>query len=124
MPASRGTQGEGAGESRRAQIVTGGSLATAPTTPRRNPVNTRPGADRVTVRLSEINPELRLAVADTIVERGLRRGTLDARTAGQLRLAAAFPIDDPQLTVPADKAYDVLVNRRQPPGQMPRVWTW
>lgn len=74
----------------------------------------------VTVRLSSIDSHLRLAVATEII----RRGKLPGREAAAFKLAAAFPIDDPPLRVPAEKADVVLRERRLPPGQMPPVWKW
>lgn len=77
-------------------------------------------AGLVTVRLSEIDRDLRMEVADTIIRRGGLRG-IDAT---DYALAAYAPEQDPEIEVPAEKAYRVLVDRRPALGSTPEVWKW
>lgn len=82
---------------------------------------TRPpqvGADEVatvTVRLSQVPRELRQQAADVLV----KNAGLTTFAALELALAAAEPIQDPELVVPAAKARLVLEKGKFPTGKFP-----
>lgn len=69
----------------------------------------------VTVRLSQVSQELRLQAADVLI----RKEGLDTFAAIELSMAAAAPLEDPELLVPAEKARLVLVEGRFPVGPFP-----
>lgn len=78
------------------------------------------GADEmVTVRLSQIKPELRLRVAE-ILERQWTRAGVGAFDLLRLHLAAnGNGLVDPEIEVPEWKAWLVLVEGKRPPGPTP-----
>ena len=69
----------------------------------------------VTVRLSQVSQKLRLQAADVLI----RKAGLNTYAALQLSMAAAAPVEDPALTVPAAKARIVLEEGRFPVGPFP-----
>lgn len=69
----------------------------------------------VSVRLSEVPQELRLRAADMLIQ----KSGLTTYAALELSMAAAQPLQDPVLLVPAEKAHLVLVDHRFPAGQFP-----
>lgn len=72
----------------------------------------------VTVRLSEIDPGLRLAVALRL-ERAWDKAGVSGREMLRLRMAAEAAFPDAAIEVPAEKAHRVLVERKQPLGKTP-----
>jgi hypothetical protein len=78
------------------------------------------GAGRVVVRLSEVDQHLREKVAEEII----RRGRLSGLDAVAFAFAASHPAHDPEIEVDGEKAFRVLVERKQPRGQGVRVWEW
>lgn len=71
--------------------------------------------EMITVRLSQVPQSLRLQAADILT----KKAGLTTFLALELSLAAALPIEDPELLVPADKARRVLVEGRFPVGPFP-----
>lgn len=67
---------------------------------------------RVLVRLSDVPVDLRLEVADTLIEKGRLRGD----DAIALKAAALVPVHDPVAWVPWEKARLVLREGRLPTG--------
>lgn len=74
------------------------------------------GKTRVPVRLSDVDIELRVKVADRLIATGKLRG-LEAMKMG---LAATHPVENPTIRVTEDKAWRVLVERKQPLGPTPK----
>jgi hypothetical protein len=69
----------------------------------------------VVVHLSQVSQELRLQAADVLI----RKAGLDTFAAIELSMAAAAPVEDPYLVVPAAKARIVLEEGRFPVGPFP-----
>lgn len=74
----------------------------------------------VVVRLSQISPDLREAVADQLERRWIRAG-VRGEDLLRLRVAARDAFPDAELEVPAEKAWRVLIDGKQPKGPTP---TW
>lgn len=74
----------------------------------------------VIVRLSSVSRDLRVQVAEQIIERGRLRG-IDAF---DLMAVAYSAKPDATITVSAEKARRVLDDGKLPAGPMPRVWAW
>lgn len=69
----------------------------------------------VTVRLSQVPKDMRLKAADILT----KKAGLTTFAALELSMAAAEPLQDPVLEVPADKAHLVLIERKFPTGSFP-----
>jgi hypothetical protein len=71
--------------------------------------------EMVTVRLSQVPQSLRLQAADILV----KKEGLTTFAALDMCMAAALPLEDPELLVPADKARLVIEEGRFPVGPFP-----
>lgn len=71
--------------------------------------------EMVTVRLSQVPKELREQAADMLI----KKAGLTTFAALEFALAAAEPLQDAVLEVPAGKAHRVLVDHKFPPGPFP-----
>lgn len=79
-----------------------------------------PNGRRVLVRLSDVPRDLRVAVADTIIEKGKLRGI----EAADLMLVAYSGKPDAKIFVSPEKADRVIRQGKQPQGGNLKVWAW